>query len=240
MKIKFDKLRTKKNKKIIIITFILICIFLLCIRFQNKLDFKDDLIFFKTFGKNQENNLNSKFNNLIQEKQSQITQIDKSKINSNQTQEILIKKEETQLDSSIKQYFFNVDYKNIEFKAINLLDTIDNKTLVNKKIAPGTRGKFDIVIKSNIEINYQVKIESKNEKPQNLRFTKYGNNQEYNSLEDLQKILNGSVGPNETEIITINWNWKYANNEEENIQDTKDGINIQKYNFNIYVIGEQK
>ena len=50
---------------------------------------------------------------------------------------------------SQKIYNFKIDYKNLDFKSIDLADTIDKKTLVYEKIAPGTSGSFNIVLNSN-------------------------------------------------------------------------------------------
>lgn len=214
------KNKSKKKKKIILIIIILICIFLLCILFQKKLDFRDDLIFFKIFGKSQEkiSNLNSNSNlNVIDIFQNNLI-------------------EEY---SNNKQYVFNVRYNNTDFKEINLLETIDTKTLVNEKIAPGTSGAFDIVLNSNIDTQYQINFKSKNIKPENLKFKIQGKEEEFNNLEELEKNLIGNIKTDETIKITINWNWKYENNKLSNMQDTEDGKNIRKYNFDIYVIGEQ-
>ena len=51
------------------------------------------------------------------------------------------------------------------------MDTIDKKTLVKEKIAPGTKGHFEIILISNRDINYKVIFENLNEKPQNLVFS---------------------------------------------------------------------
>ena len=56
-------------------------------------------------------------------------------------------------------------------------------------------------------------------------------------MEDLQEDLIGSINENEVKTISINWYWKYDNNSKEDIQDTKDGREIQKYNFEIFVKG---
>ena len=50
----------------------------------------------------------------------------------NNTQEI---KNENQLNN-YPQYIFKVEYNNIDFKNINLADTINKETLVREKIAP--------------------------------------------------------------------------------------------------------
>ena len=67
-----------------------------------------------------------------------------------------------------EEYTFMVNYKNKSFKLINLSDTLDQN--VSKKIAPGTSGKFNIVLNSNHNLKYRVEFKSKSDKPQNLNF----------------------------------------------------------------------
>ena len=42
----------------------------------------------------------------------------------------------------------------------------------------------------------------------------------------------------ENKSIVINWQWEYEKNETQNIQDTKDGEKLTKYNFTIFAIGK--
>ena len=139
--------------------------------------------------------------------------------------------------SNVNSYIFDVTYNNIDFKNVNILNTVDNKTLVNEKVAPGTEGEFNIILTSNRDTNYEIKFDSKNDKPKNLVFLVEGNKEIYKTLEDMQKILKGNIRKSEQKIITIKWQWNYTNGNEQDIQDTKDGINLSKYNFNIYTIG---
>ena len=134
-------------------------------------------------------------------------------------------------------YIFDVSYENIDFKNINLVNTVDNKTLVNEKIAPGTKGEFDIILTTNKNLRYNVKFESKNQKPKNLVFSIKGKDKVYSSLEEMQEYLVGNISPSEEKIITIFWEWKYESGGNEDFQDTSDGINLTKYNFDIYTIG---
>ena len=56
------------------------------------------------------------------------------------------------------------------YKEIELLQTIDIKTLVNEKVAPGTKGSFNVFLTSNSDVDYEVEIIDKNNKPKNLKF----------------------------------------------------------------------
>lgn len=144
-----------------------------------------------------------------------------------------------------KEYDFKIHYKNINFKSINLSETIDKKTLVKDKIAPGTSGSFDILVESNQNLKYKITFNSINEKPKNLNFVALKNEQKLaqaNTLEELSEKLDGYINKDEKINITINWYWDFesqANKEETDIQDTKDAENIRCYKFDLYALGEE-
>lgn len=137
-----------------------------------------------------------------------------------------------------KQYIFTLDCKNTYFRNIDLVETIDNKTLVNEKIAPGVEGEFQIVLEANEETNYNVIFQSKNSKPKNLKFKNLETNTQKEYLEELNPELIGRLSKYEKKVITIHWSWQYENTEEENQQDTLDSQNIQAYEFLIYANGQ--
>ena len=85
-------------------------------------------------------------------------------------------------------------------------------------------------------MNYQVKFESKNEKPENLYFQIDGKDRKYSKLEDMEVELKGEMKENKR--IMIHWKWEYEKNEIQDLQDTKDGEKIKQYYFSIYAIGE--
>ena len=197
----------KKVTKYILI--ILILIFLIFTFFRLKrTDLMDDFILFKLFSDS----------NISLEK------VQKEKLNLNNSKEYPI-------------YEFNVSYKKTKLEGINLLDTIDNKTLVKEKVAPGTKGEFIIRINSNEDMYYEVYFNSINEKPKNLTFI-YNNNK-YQTLDELEKDLIGEIRKKETIDIEIKWEWEYKINEREDIQDTLDGEKLVNYNFTIETIGRK-
>lgn len=108
----------KRKRKIIYFLIIILsfCIFLLQDKKIINKDFQDDIIFFKLF----------RFGNNEEIEKQQINHL--SKISFNDTQ---IKQEEMPI-----QYSFNVSYKDIDFKNINLSNTINKNSLINEKIAP--------------------------------------------------------------------------------------------------------
>lgn len=130
--------------------------------------------------------------------------------------------------------YLKVDYKNLNFKNVNLLKTTSD---INQKIAPGTSGEFSIILNSNSNLNYQIKFQSKNLKPENLYFSIKGFNKTYKKLEEMESILKGKIIKNQEKKITICWKWEYEINKNQDIQDTEDGIKLKNYNFTIYTIG---
>lgn len=201
----------KKQKRKVILSVILVlilCIFLFLTRKEQDNKFQEELIFFKLFSSGQE---------LLQK-------------------DTLLSKNQTTEEKTNKQYHFNISYQNIDFKNINLSDTIHKETLVQEKIAPGTKGAFEILLETDEKINYQIKFESKNKKPQNLIFQIDKNDRKYKSLEDMEAELKGEISKNKR--IIIYWEWEYEKNAIENLQDTKDGESIKQYCFTIYGIGK--
>ncbi len=153
-----------------------------------------------------------------------------------------LKVSEDIIDVEEKEYRLNVNYKNIDFRNINLAETINRETLIYEKIAPGTKGSFNIILEANKNSKYKVVFNSINEKPQNLKFKANINNKEIgkaNTLEELQKYLIGYIRKDEKIDIRVNWYWEFEDNEENDKQDTKDAQYIKKYQFDINAIGEE-
>lgn len=212
MNIKEKKLR-KYSKIIYIIIILLLILCLILINIKN-ISSQDEILFLKflKIGKNQDEN------SIESQKNIQTT---KGK-------------------EQIAKYEFKITYKNVDFKNVNLADTINQETLIYEKIAPGVKGEFEIIIDSNKTMNYKINFNSINEKPQNLEFSYKEGNIKTKSLEELSNYLSGMILENTTKVVKINWSWDYENNQVENIQDTKDAKNIANYNFNINVVGEEK
>jgi uncharacterized protein YxeA len=124
-----------------------------------------------------------------------------------------------------KQYKIKVSNKTPSYKSIDLLSTIDTKTLVNEKIAPGTKGNFEIILTSNCTLKYKIEFIDKNQKPQNFKFHIYEGSE-------------GEIQEKETKKILVDWEWKYETSTAQNKQDTRDGKNLKQYNFEICIIGE--
>lgn len=142
-----------------------------------------------------------------------------------------------------EEYTFMVNYKNKSFKSINLSDTLDQN--ISKKIAPGTSGKFNIVLNSNHNLEYRAEFKSKSDKPQNLNFIIIVDGRNLfrtNNLDEVSGKISGKIAKNQKINLTVLWQWPYENEEDFNVdvQDTKDGKNIEKYQFEVTVFGEEE
>ena len=140
-------------------------------------------------------------------------------------------------DKQNERFTFYVTYKNTDLKSVNLLETINNKTLVYEKIAPGTSGQFQIILKSKSDLQYGVTFISKNEKPSNLHFSLSEKGTKYTSLEELSNVLKGDLSKDEEKIVNIYWEWNYETNNEGNKQDKIEKKKLKAYQFLIYVKG---
>ncbi len=202
----------KGKKRYIMITIIFVCIILFIINFMRYEFLQEDLLFFQFFNSRNQS---------------------ESKVNGKKD----VVEEFTERGTSIKMISFHIQYQNRKLKALNLSDTVDNKTLVYEKIAPGTSGRFDILLTSNEDLNYKIEFESKSEKPTNLQFYTSENEKSYHSLEELGEDLTGIVLRKEEKTIPVHWKWEYEISEEQDKQDTLEAKKIREYDFLIYVQG---
>lgn len=151
--------------------------------------------------------------------------------------------------ADIASWSFKVNEKDEKMQTISLKSTINNSTLVNNKIAPGTKGDFQIKIDASgaeVGIDYKILFENEKNKPTNLIF-EY-ENKKYNSITELQSVLVGTINANEQEkvkILNIHWEWPYetgkleteiAKNDEI---DTREAKNISNYTFDVIITGTQ-
>lgn len=151
--------------------------------------------------------------------------------------------------ASIATWNFKVNDTKEQIQTINLTSTINNETILDHKIAPGTSGSFDIIIDATatqVGIKYSINCIEETNKPHNLKFVY--EEKEYNSLRELQEKLSGTIyanDENKVRILNIQWQWNYetGSTEEEintnDLLDAQDAQNIQNYKFTICVSGEQ-
>lgn len=151
--------------------------------------------------------------------------------------------------AEVAKWSFKVNSSESQIQTINLMETYDDKTLTNGKIAPGTQGQFELILDSTdseVGVNYSIKFEDEQNKPNNLKFI-YNNN-EYSTLKEMETVLTGTIDANATnkvKSVIIQWQWPYEtgdNSQEissnDNL-DTEDGSLSQDYKFNVIVSGTQ-
>lgn len=151
--------------------------------------------------------------------------------------------------AEVASWSFKVNGQEEQTQTIQLTSTYDSKTLVNNKIAPGTKGSFNIIIDANgsdVGIDYTVKIANEQNKPNNLKFIY--EDVEYNTITELEKVLSGTINAddkNKERTLTIDWMWKYETGSnatqiaENDAIDTNDGKTITDYTFDVIVSGVQ-
>lgn len=151
--------------------------------------------------------------------------------------------------AEVATWSFKVNGQKEEVQTIQLASTCNNETLINNKIAPGTRGSFNILVDgtgSEVGIDYNIQFTNETTKPSNLKFTY--NDKQYNSIIELEKDLSGTINANEenkTRTLKINWEWPYETGSNENEIanndkiDTQNAQNIATYSFNVIVSGTQ-
>lgn len=128
---------------------------------------------------------------------------------------------------------------------INLIETANEDTLIQKKIAPGTKGEFSILLNAKKNIDYKIIFEDLNEKPANLKFIAMNNENiiiEADTLEEMSNYLSGNISENEKIEFKIKWYWKFENIENKNTtdsQDTNDGQKIKQYQFKVYTVAQE-
>lgn len=157
-----------------------------------------------------------------------------------------ITKVEGRGEGNIARMLFNVKGINGSEEPIKISKINDGIRLLDGKIGPGTSGEFEIVVDaigSEVGVEYSIEFPNETNKPRNLKFI-YNYN-EYSSLEELSKVLKGSVNIGTKEEYKIKWEWPFTTGttEEEiaanDVIDTQDSINGNKYTFDVIVKGTQ-
>lgn len=149
----------------------------------------------------------------------------------------------------VAKWAFIVNGENSSTTNIKLAQTYNPNTLVENRIAPGTKGSFDIVIDttgSEVGIDYCVKFENENNKPKNMEFS-YGD-LTVKSIKELEDVLKGNISADtqdKVKTLTINWQWKYETGstkeeiETNDAKDTQDAKLLSQFQFDIIVVGTQ-
>ncbi len=144
---------------------------------------------------------------------------------------------------------FKVNGSTEERQTISLNSTSYNPvTLADGKIAPGTEGKFNIVVDardSEVRIWYTISIEKSSSAPRNLYFIFAGNKFQAN---ELSTVLSESINVGNTysavQTNTIEWHWDYETDNGDGIEagdiiDTEDAKNAEEFTFDVIVRAQQ-
>lgn len=151
-------------------------------------------------------------------------------------------------ETEIAKWSFKVNQETEEFATIKLADTYDKTTLLNGKIAPGTKGSFDLIIdatNSEVGVRYEVDFLEETNKPTNLIFK--SGNKTVSTIEELESVLTDTINVDDTNkvrTLTINWEWPYETTTSNTISsndkiDTDEGLQALDYSFKVVVTGTQ-
>lgn len=158
-------------------------------------------------------------------------------------------------NGTIAKWSFVANNSKDTIQTISLVDTANNVSLVEGKIAPGTKGSFDIVIDatgSEVGVDYEVNVAEETNLPTNLLYkvTVDGKtSQSYSSLTELADAeLTGNldtINGDFSKTITVEWEWPYETINENGVTEgdaadlidgTKENLN---YEFVLQIIGTQ-
>lgn len=156
---------------------------------------------------------------------------------------------------SIAKWSFIANDSKDTIQTISLVDTANEVSLVEGKIAPGTKGSFDIEIDatgSEVGVDYEVNVSEETNLPTNLLYKVIVDGErskEYSSLTELaEDKLTGKIDTVNGEFIkdiTVEWEWPYETYNNSGVTDgdladladgTKDNL---EYEFVLQIIGTQ-
>ena len=122
--------------------------------------------------------------------------------------------------AQVAKWAFKTDNASTDFE-IKLDETYDPSTLVAKRIAPGTSGKFDIKLSnknSEVGVNFTIAFTDTTNVPQNLVF-KQGSTE----INPSTGTVTGHIAAGEELTVPLTWEWKYYTSDANDAKDTTDG-----------------
>lgn len=143
--------------------------------------------------------------------------------------------------SKIAKWVFEVNGGEEDVKEVSILKP-DNNIVEDNKIAPGSKGNFQICInskESEVKIKYQIKFENEKNKPRNLKYRFDG--KFVDNIKEIEPLLTGNLDSKDYQKqYIIEWEWiNKSENPNHDIIDTEDGQKLDEYTFDIIVIGEK-
>ncbi len=151
--------------------------------------------------------------------------------------------------ADVAKWDFKVNGTDEQVQTIDLKSTINNTTITENKIAPGTSGAIRINIdatETEVGINYKVQFLNEIQTPTNMVF--YYQNEKYDNLTALNDKISGTIFANggERQIpIEIDWHWPYeTGTTPEEIEmndriDTEEAKGNTDYLFDVLITGTQ-
>lgn len=147
--------------------------------------------------------------------------------------------------ATVAKWSFKANEKSdgVDKFTVNLADTADeNLNVTNGKIAPGSKGSFNIVIDatgSETALEYKIEFTNIQNQIANLKF--YSDADRKNEITDLTNTnaFDGNIALAETNkkvTKTVYWEWKDGVN---NTSDTEAGVAAKEMTFDIKVSGTQ-
>lgn len=131
--------------------------------------------------------------------------------------------------AQVAKWVFSTKNENKQLTC-NVTSTVKANTLVNGKIAPGTSGTCTFVLSNeegDVAVDYSVtKNTSSSTAPANLVLTNDG-------------AASGTIAPNSTATVTIEWEWPYYTNNTDDVEDTADGVAANGMNLVFDITGTQ-
>lgn len=143
----------------------------------------------------------------------------------------------------VAKWDFVDDNETQEFE-IELANAVDESTLVEDRIAPGTSGSFKIVLNNKdteTGVDFTVTLDSITNKPTNLKF--YRNNDFTGEVVPGTTQITGQLEANDaTDLeIPIYWQWAYETAEiaTNDPVDTADGVAANELTVGVTIKGVQ-
>lgn len=136
----------------------------------------------------------------------------------------------------VAKWSFADDNQDVDF-VINLDGTIDASTLLADRIAPGTKGSFDIELSnenSEVGVAFSISFSNIQNAPKNLIF-KSGST----VIDPTTQTLTGKIAQGDTLTVKIDWEWPYSTSASDDAEDTTDGVAAKNMTVNTSITGTQ-
>lgn len=120
---------------------------------------------------------------------------------------------------------------------IALDGTVDPTTLVAQRIAPGTKGTFNIELsnkQSEVGVDFTIEFTGTENVPSNLVFK-----QGTTTIDPTTGKITGKIAQNGTLTVPVSWEWPYYTDATNDGEDTSDGVAAKTMNINMKITGVQ-